>query len=98
MYTEEASPAPEKYFQIRVKSINFLDKPATAVYFYEMTSQVKTLQLANELWKQELKKNAICSLSPQRMQNEVQMPLSVILMLLQSLLQILENAYTRQLV
>ena len=32
----------EKYFQIRVASIDFLQKPATAVYFYDLTKHFKS--------------------------------------------------------
>ena len=41
----------ERYFQIRVKSIEFLGKPATAVYFYDLTSHVKSIQLTGQLLK-----------------------------------------------
>lgn len=39
-----------KFFQIRVKSINFFQKSATAVYFYDISSQVKSLQLGAQLY------------------------------------------------
>ena len=39
----------EKFFQIRVKSIEFLQKSAIAIYFYDLTHQVKINQLSSEL-------------------------------------------------
>ena len=82
----QATSTSEKQFQIRVKSINFLDKPSTAVYFFELTSAVQTIQLTQKLLKQEKQRNAICMLSPERLQTEVCTPLSSVLMILQSLL------------
>ena len=49
----------EKFFQIRVKSIEFLNKPAIAVYFYDVTKQVDSIKLGTELKQQESKNNVV---------------------------------------
>lgn len=46
----KAASRSEKYFQIRVKSINFFQKDATAVYMYDITDQVKALELGSQLY------------------------------------------------
>ena len=33
-----------KFTQIRVRSIEFLEKAATAIYFYDMTHQIESLK------------------------------------------------------
>ena len=40
---------PFKYTQIRVKSIEFCEKKATAIYFYDMTNHIESLQLEDEV-------------------------------------------------
>ena len=35
----------EKFYQIRIKSINFFQKQATAVYMYDITNQIQALEL-----------------------------------------------------
>ena len=52
----------EKYYQIRVKSIDFLQKSATAVYFYDFTNQIMSMELSGKLLKQE-KRNEKLALS-----------------------------------
>ena len=41
----------EKFFQIRVKSMQFLQKNATAIYFYDLTSQFEWIKLTGKLNK-----------------------------------------------
>ena len=41
----------EKFFQIRVKSMQFLQKNATAIYFYDLTSQFESIKLTGKLNK-----------------------------------------------
>ena len=65
--SEPSGQKQEKCFQIRVKSINFLGVSATAIYFFELTAQVQKIALSDKLLKQEKSKNAICSLSPERL-------------------------------
>ena len=43
----------EKFYQIRVKSREFLQKSATAIYFYDVSQQVKAFQLGDKLIRQE---------------------------------------------
>ena len=52
----------EKFCQIRVKSIDFLQKPAIAIYFYDFTSQIAAMELGSKLHSQE-KKNENLSMS-----------------------------------
>ena len=47
--TQERGPPQIKYQQIRVKSINFLEQPATAIYFYDMTQHLVSLELQSEV-------------------------------------------------
>ena len=42
-----------KFYQVRVKKINFLGNSATAIYFYDFSNQIKTLQLSEELLVKE---------------------------------------------
>ena len=42
----------EKYYQVRVKSRVYLQKQATAIYFYDFTSQIKSIELGEQLLKQ----------------------------------------------
>ena len=44
-----------KYSQIRVKSINYLDSSAVAVYFYDFTQHIKSQQLLTKYLDQRLK-------------------------------------------
>ena len=39
----------EKFYQMRVKSIDFLQTQAVAVYFYDFSTQVNMLKLKEEL-------------------------------------------------
>ena len=45
----------EKFYQIRVKSREFLQKSATAIYFYDISQQVKAIKLGDKLIRQEKK-------------------------------------------
>ena len=38
-----------KFMQIRVKSIDFLEERATAIYFYDMTDHVQSMRLQSEV-------------------------------------------------
>ena len=42
-----------RYTQIRVKSIDFLEMSATAIYFYDMTHYFETLKLEGEVQEQK---------------------------------------------
>lgn len=43
---EEAIGQVEKFFQVRVKSLEFLQKKATAVYFYDVTKCFLSMELS----------------------------------------------------
>ena len=75
----------EKYCQIRVKSIDFLQKPATAIYFYDFTSQIAAMELGSKLLQQE-KKNEKLSMSQVTMSHEFRAPLTSTLMMLEGML------------
>ena len=45
----------EKFYQIRVKSREFLQKSATAIYFYDISQQVKAFKLGDKLIRQDKK-------------------------------------------
>ena len=75
----------EKYVQIRVKSIEFLNKPAIAVYFYNMTDHVLSIKLNNKL-RREQQKNFAASVSHDMVSDEFYSPLSSSLILMESLL------------
>lgn len=74
-----------KYYQISVKSIEFLQESATAVYFYDFTDSVKTLQLKEELLRME-RQNKSLNLNQMTLSHEFRSPLNSCLMLLESLL------------
>ena len=38
-----------KFTQIRVKSIQFMEQKATAIYFYDMTHHIESLKLESEV-------------------------------------------------
>ena len=40
----------EKFYQIRVKSIEFLQENSTAVYLYDITNHIKSLELGSKLY------------------------------------------------
>ena len=42
-----------KFMQIRVKSIDFLEEKATAIYFYDMTDHVQSMKLESEVLEQK---------------------------------------------
>ena len=47
---KKGSNGLEKFFQIRVKSIQFLQRHATAVYLYDITNHIKSLELGAKLY------------------------------------------------
>lgn len=75
----------EKYFQIRVKSISYMSKPAIAVYFYNLTAQVKSIDIASKFLKVNQRKEQLC-MGQVTMQEKFRSPLNSSLMLLQNLL------------
>ena len=50
-----------KYTQIRVKSINFLDKSAVAIYFYDITHHIEALLMEKKA--EQKKPNQECSMN-----------------------------------
>ena len=68
-----------------MKSIDFLDESATAVYFYDMTHHVESLKLESEVIESK-NRNAILMNDQMIISHEFRTPLSTCLMFLESLL------------
>ena len=85
----------EKFYQIRVKSIEFLQKSGTAIYFYDISNHIKSLQLGGKI-KVQKKKNKTLSLSQMTLSHEFRVPLSSILMILESLLESIFDEIMRE--
>ena len=81
----DKSSAVEKFYQIRVKSIEFVQKRATAIYFYDCTSQIMAMELNGKLISKE-KRNPNLLLSQISLSYEFRSPLTSVLMLLDSML------------
>lgn len=75
----------ENYTQIKVKSTEFLQQSATAVYFYDYTNQFKALQLGSKVLEQE-QQNHMLSIRQMTLSHEFRTPLSSSLMVLESML------------
>ena len=52
LLTDETTDSLSRYYQIRVKSISFLDMEALAVYFFEISNQVKYIKQTELLQKE----------------------------------------------
>ena len=75
-----------------MKSIDFAQRNAIAVYFYDLTSQIKSMELYSKLLSQK-KKNEKSDLSRITLSHELRAPLTSTLMFLESLLsQIVDHA------
>ena len=81
----DKTDAVEKFYQIRVKSIEFVQKRATAIYFYDCTSQLMATELNGKLISKE-KRHQNLLLSQISLTNEFRAPLTSILMLLEGIL------------
>ena len=82
---EDKTSDVEKFYQIRVKSIEFVQKRATAIYFYDCTSQIMAMELNVKLISKE-KRNTNLFQSQISLSQEFRAPLTCILMLLESTL------------
>ena len=78
-------PEKNKFTQIRVKSIDFMDKSATALYFYDMTHHVDSLRLESQVLESKSKNAALVN-NQMTISHEFRTPLSTSLMFLESLL------------
>ena len=87
----------EKFYQVRVKSLEFLQKNAIAIYFYDFTATIQALKLNKMLLEKE-KQNASLNLSQMTLSHEFRAPLSSTLMLLESLLLKCEDETHRQII
>ena len=52
LYTDEAIKSTTKFYQIRVKSIKFQHRQAVAIYFYEISNQIKNLWQSEQINKE----------------------------------------------
>jgi len=73
----------DKYIQIRVKSIEFYEVDAIAIYFYDVTHHVESQKLIQEIQE---KKTQCISESQLEVSHEFRAPLSTSLMLLEGLM------------
>ena len=49
LHAETEPETINKFTQIRVKSIQFMEQKATAIYFYDMTHHIESLKLESEV-------------------------------------------------
>ena len=83
---EKAAEADfDKFTQIRVKSIEFQEKKATAIYFYDMTHHVESLKLESEVLEQKNRHESLVNYQ-MTISHEFRTPLASSLMLLESLM------------
>jgi len=75
----------KKYTQIRVKSLEFMDSSAIAVYFYDMTHHVEQIRLESEIIERENRHLALLNFQMVTTL-EFKTPLTTSLMFLESLL------------
>ena len=75
----------DKFTQIRVKSIEFQEKKATAIYFYDMTHHVESLKLESEVLEQKNRHESLVTYQ-MTISHEFRTPLASSLMLLESLM------------
>ena len=76
----------KKYYQIRVKSIEFMESDAIAIHFTDLTSQVKSMQQRTTHLENE-KKVIQQMLNPARLQQDFCTPLTSLLSVMQSMLE-----------
>ncbi len=74
-----------KYYQIRVKSIEFLAEQATAIYFYDFTHHMQSVKLEGEIIEQKARNKSLKE-SQVTVSHEFRTPLSSSLMLLENML------------
>ena len=74
-----------KYYQIRVKSIEFLSEQATAIYFYDFTHHMQSVKLEGEIIEQKARNKSLKE-SQVTVSHEFRTPLSSSLMLLENML------------
>ena len=82
----------ENFYQVRVKSIDFLDQPASAIYFYNITNSFKALQLSAELSKAD-KENGVLTMRERTLSNEIEAPLGSMLLAIEGLLKQMTEPY-----
>ena len=83
---EDQEEEVTKYFQLRVKSIDFLEVQAIAIYLYDVTHHIQSLKLLNEMQDHKMRHKKIAN-SQTILSHEFRTPLTTILMFLESLLQ-----------
>lgn len=75
----------EKYFQIRVKSLQFLQKQSIAVYMYDVTDHINSLQLGNGLFNKRQREMKTIGMKKIKLHQELKTPLGSVLMMLQAI-------------
>ena len=74
-----------KYLQIRVKSTVFQDEPACAVYFFDLTSQIESLQLSMRLLSKE-RASSLSHMNFLKLASDLENPLSSMMLICDSML------------
>ena len=74
-----------KFIQIRVKSIDFLETNATAIYLYDTTHEVESLKLESEVLESKSRHASLVNYQ-MTISHEFKTPLTTSLMFLESLL------------
>ena len=74
-----------------------MQKNATAVYLYDITNHIKSLQLGSKLYSQQ-KQNKSLTLSQMTLSHEFRAPLGSTLMLLESLLRTIVDEAQRRII
>ena len=74
------------YTMVRVKKIDYLEIPAIAIYFYNMTQQVQQLRLESKLLEQTNRNESLQSYTS-TISHEFRTPIGTALMLLEQMLQ-----------
>ena len=85
MLTSEPKEFIDKFIQIRVKSIEFHETDAIAIYFYDVTHHVESIKLTSEV-KEHKSRYEHISNSQIILSHEFRTPLSSSLMMLEGLL------------
>ena len=77
----------DKFTQVRVRSIEFFDKQATAVYFYDLTKVIDKLESEKRAIESQNRSHySVMNYFETIISDEFRIPLSSILMLLEGLL------------
>ena len=80
----EASGKKQRFMQVTVKSIEFEEETAIAIYFYDFSTQIESMKLQGEIIEQKAKNQSLKE-SHVAVSHEFRTPLTSSLMLLEGL-------------